>query len=48
MPVRKASNRSKRNMIVDFPLHKMKRMIAFKSLIEHEGTLLGSASITSL
>jgi hypothetical protein len=37
MPVRKVSNRSKRNTIGDFPLIKMKRMIAFESLVERDG-----------
>ena len=36
MPVRKVSNRSKRNTIGDFPSIKMKRMIAFESLIERD------------
>ncbi len=37
MPVRKVSNRSKKNTIGDFPSIKMKRMIAFESLIERDG-----------
>lgn len=37
MPVRKVSNRSKKNTIGDFPSLKMKRMIAFESLIERDG-----------
>lgn len=37
MPVRKVSNRSKRNTIGDFPSIKMKRMIAFESLVERDG-----------
>ena len=36
MPVRKVSNRSKRNTIGDFPSIKMKRMIAFESLVERD------------
>lgn len=37
MPVRKVSNRSKKNTIGDFPSFKMKRMIAFESLVERDG-----------
>jgi TnsA endonuclease N terminal len=37
MPVRNVSNRSKRNTIGHFPSLKMKRMVAFESLIERDG-----------
>jgi TnsA-like endonuclease N terminal len=37
MPVRKVSNRSKKNTIGHFPSLKMKRMIAFESLLERDG-----------
>lgn len=37
MPIRKVSNRSKKNTIGSFPSLKMKRMIAFESLIERDG-----------
>lgn len=37
MPIRKVSNRSKKNTIGHFPSFKMKRMIAFESLIERDG-----------
>ncbi len=37
MPIRKVSNRSKKNTIGNFPSLKMKRMIAFESLIERDG-----------
>lgn len=36
MPVRKVSNRGKRNTIGSFPSIKMKRMIAYESLIERD------------